>query len=155
MAKKTFHLAALTTLGLLVSAATAQAQKSDKVVKITSESSKIDDDGNQTITLHLAIDKGYHLYANPPKNENFDESKVVVEVKSAAMPQLVKVMYPEGQLLKDKDLGDYRAYEDEATITAQVRRAKGDTGPLTVVIHLYACNDKSCLAGATVKVTVP
>ena len=39
--------------------------KSDSVVKATAAAAKPDADGKQTVTLTLAIDKGWHLYANP------------------------------------------------------------------------------------------
>jgi DsbC/DsbD-like thiol-disulfide interchange protein len=146
--------AGLATLALNAAPAAAQATKSDSVVKIETAADKPDADGKQVVTLKLAIDKGWHLYANPiPK----DFPGIPVEVKFAGKtkPAGFKVDYPEGKEVKDATIGDYKVYEDKAEIKITVQRAKDDAGPLELNVKLQACTDKKCLLPATVKVSVP
>jgi DsbC/DsbD-like thiol-disulfide interchange protein len=134
----------------------AQGKKSDAVVKVTlkADPEKPGADGQQVVTVNLAIDKGWHVYANPVGNKDLESSQTVVKV-SAKNPPQVQMAYPEGKLIKDKDNGDYRTYEDKTAIKATVRRTAGDRGPLEVSITFQACDDKSCLLPATVKLVVP
>jgi DsbC/DsbD-like thiol-disulfide interchange protein len=148
-----FVLAAL-TLAALTSPALARLKKSGDVVKATYEATKADADGNLTITLTLKIDKTYHLYANPVGNDDLADAATVVTVEGKEKPESVKIEYPAGEVVKDKTLGDYKVYEDKVTIKAQVRRAKGDTEPLTVSIKLQACTSSMCLVPDTIKLTV-
>lgn len=146
----------LASLALALAAGTvlAQAKKSDSVVKATATASKLGDDGKQTVTITLDIEKPWHLYANPVENEDVANAQTVVTVASKAKLASVKIAYPAGKLKKDK-LGDYKIYEGKVTIKAEIRRAKGDTGPLEVSIKLQACDAKSCLFPSTVKLNVP
>jgi len=59
---------------------------------------------------------------------------------------------------KDATVGDYKVYEGKVVITAEVERAKGDTGPLKATVKLQACNLEkggTCLLPETVEVKVP
>jgi hypothetical protein len=142
-------------LVLVLAAGAAQAKKSDEVVKATAKADKPDAQGKQTVTLELAIEAPYHLYANPVGNEDLASAATTVKVNAAVKPTNVKVDYPEGKVEKDKVLGDYRIYEGKATIKVHVQRAKDDTSPLEISIKLQACDKSSCLQPGTVKVTVP
>jgi hypothetical protein len=136
----------------------ARAQKSSaSVVKATVTADKIVD-GKQVVTITLAVDKGWHLYANPVGYMDFVESQTSLTITGKARPEDVKVEYPAGKERTDK-IGNekivYKVYEDTVTIKATVQRAKDDTGPLEVVLKFQACSDKQCLLPATVKVPVP
>jgi uncharacterized protein len=146
--------AAVTVAVLLLAAApvSAQIKKSDNVVKVKATADKPDGDGNQTISITLDIDKGWHLYANPIGNETLTAAQTTVKLTSTV--EDVKLIYPPGTLVKDTDVGDYRSYEGKVTIKAQVKRAKGDTKPLNLTVKFQACNNKTCLLPATVKLTV-
>jgi hypothetical protein len=147
----------LTSLALLAAGTLALARpaKSDANVKVTATATKPDAGGNQVLTLNLDIAKPWHLYANPAGNEDLADSQTVVTVSAKEKPEAVKVEYPEGKLVKDPVVGDYRIYEGQVTIKAQVRRAKGDTSPLEVGIRVQTCTDKKCLERATIQVKVP
>ena len=132
----------------------AQATKSDSKVKIASKADKAGSDGKQVVTLTLTIESGWHLYANPVGNEDFDDNKTVVVAPPKSNLEVLKVDYPAGKVIKDKTLGDYKVYEDTITIKAEVRRPKDNTDPIELSLKLQACNDKSCLLPATVKVKV-
>lgn len=148
-------LAAITT-GLLTSAAPvlAQGKKSDSVVKAKATADK-PADGKQVITITLDIDSNYHIYANPVSNPDNESSQTVVSVTGKAKPDSVKVEYPEGKLIKDSLVGDYKIYKGKVTIKATVQRAKNDDGALEVSIKLQACSKTSCLLPATIKLSVP
>jgi uncharacterized protein YyaL (SSP411 family) len=133
------------------------ARKSDAVVKVTAKAdpAKPGDDGKQVVTITLTIEKGWHLYANPPDQEDLESVQTRVSVSSKKELKDVKVEYPEGKEINDKTVGKYKVYEDEVKIKATVERAAGDTGPLEITVKFQSCNDKQCLLPATKKVTVP
>jgi DsbC/DsbD-like thiol-disulfide interchange protein len=149
-----FRIAAVTLAFVtLAGAAHAQLKKSDTVVKAEAKADKVADDGTQVVTITLTIDKGWHLYANPVGNEELTDNQVLVTLSSKNKLQDVKVEYPEGKVVADKTVGDYKTYKGMVTIKAKVTRAKGDTEPLDVAVKIQACDDTTCLAPATVKLT--
>jgi hypothetical protein len=148
-------LACLAILVGLAGTVLAQGKKSDAVVKVQATADKPGADGKQVVTITLNVDASYHIYANPVGNEDLSEAQTVVSITGKVKPEDVKVEYPAGTLIKDKDVGDYKTYEEKVTIKAHVQRAKGDTGPLEVSVKFQACTSKTCLLPATVKVTVP
>jgi uncharacterized protein YyaL (SSP411 family) len=129
-------------------------KKSDSVVKIEAAAEKADADGNQVVTVTITIDKSWHLYANPVPAD-FPGIPTSIAVEAKVKPEIVKVDYPEGKVVKDPLLGDYRVYEDKVRIKATVKRGKGDSRPLELMISVQACSEKQCLLPATVKVKVP
>jgi DsbC/DsbD-like thiol-disulfide interchange protein len=151
-----FRIAALAlALATLGGAAQAQLKKSDTVVKAEAKADKPADDGTQVVSVTLTIDKGWHLYANPVANPELLDNQTIVSVSGKNKLQDVKVAYPDGKLVKDKVVGDYKVYDGTVTVKATVRRARGDTGPLDVTVKVQACSDTLCLAPATVKLSVP
>ena len=143
-------IAALALLVALVVPVSARPKGSDGVVKATATASKPDADGKETVTITLTIDPKYHLYANPVGNPDFDSNQVVVSFKNGTAS---KIAYPAGVVKEDKIVGDYKIYKGKATITAVVKRAK-PTDPIAVDIKVAACDKSSCLAPATIKVSV-
>jgi hypothetical protein len=132
--------------------ASAQATKSESVVKIDARADEPRADGSQLVTFTLDIEKPWHLYANPvPKDFPGIPTAITFE---KASPKDVKIEYPAGVLVKDAIVGDYKVYEGKMTIKATVQRAKGDRTPMDVTIQIQACNDKLCLLPAMVKVQV-
>jgi len=133
----------------------AQGKKSDSVVKATAKAEKPDADGKQTVTITIAVDKGWHIYANPVGLDDLASAQTNVTINAKSKPQEVKVTYPAGTLVKDKTVGDYKVYSDTVTIKANVVRAKDDASPLDVSIKVTACTEAKCLLPATIKVSVP
>jgi uncharacterized protein YyaL (SSP411 family) len=130
------------------------AKKSDSVVKIQAKGDKPNADGIQKVTLTIAIDEGWHLYANPlPKD--FPGLPVTVTANAKTKPADVKVDYPKGKPVKDELVGDHHVYEKEATIQVTVRRAKNDDSPLEISVQVQACTKDKCLLPGVVKLTVP
>jgi DsbC/DsbD-like thiol-disulfide interchange protein len=135
-------------------------RKSGDVVKVVAEAGKIDDDGKQTVTLTVTIDKPWHIYANPVGVEDLSAAATVVDITGEKKPQSVKVHYPAGKVIKDSTVGDYKIYEDKVVIKVDVQRAKGDTGALKAKIKVSACQTDekgggTCLEPGTVEVKVP
>ena len=135
-------------------AAPGQGKKSDSAVKAQATATKLGDNGKQTVTITLEIDPKYHLYANPVGLEDFKDNETTVSVTAKNKPQSVTVDYPPGETKKDKTVGDYKIYKKTVTIKATVQRAKGDTGPLDVVIKVQACDEKACLMPGKIKLSV-
>jgi DsbC/DsbD-like thiol-disulfide interchange protein len=141
------------TLVALPGSVSAQGKKSDSVVKVTASADKPTAAGQQTVTINLAIEKGWHIYANPVGLEDFADNQTVVKFTGKE----AKIDYPAGKLEIDKVVGSYRVYEDKVAIKAVVKRGK-DTGPLEFTVRLQACSSGAggrCLLPATIKATVP
>jgi DsbC/DsbD-like thiol-disulfide interchange protein len=129
----------------------AAGKKSDAHVKVTATADKPAADGTQVITVNLAIDKGWHAYANPAGNDAAIPTKVTVEGKKA---DEVKVDYPPpGKSVPDPD-GNLLIWEDSAAIKVTVRRSSDDS-PLKLKVKFQTCSDKTCLQPATVELSVP
>jgi hypothetical protein len=158
---KSVREARLPVLGLLAGLAlaacaadaAAQAKKSDAVVKAAAKADKPGPDGKQTVTLTLAVERPWHLYANPSGNKDLADNETTVTAGGKA--KVEKVEYPAGKTIKDAVVGDYKVYEGTVTIKVHLRRAPNDSAPLDLQVKLQACNDKTCLLPATLKVAVP
>jgi DsbC/DsbD-like thiol-disulfide interchange protein len=147
-------LCTLACVLLTAAGASALALKSDSKVKVTATADKPGSDGKQVVTVTLDIDNGWHAYANPVGSSDFPGLPTTVTITAGQKPEKVTVEYPKGKMMKDDVSGAYFVYEGKTTIKAVVQRAKGDTSPLDVAVRVQACNDKSCLQPATVKLTV-
>ncbi len=155
-------LAALSA-GLALSAGSAPAAPptSESVVKAAAVAGQPGPDGKQVVTLTLAINKGWHIYANPVGWDGAVAGQTVVTVKANGELADVKVNYPPGKEATTEDIDangkkvrvHYFIYEDKATIPITVTRAKGDDSPLELTIAVQACNEDSCLLPKKLKVT--
>jgi uncharacterized protein len=132
--------------------ARAQSKKSDSVVRIKAEADKPNSDGTTTVHLSLTIDKGWHIYANPVGQEDLADTATTVTGSGATKVESVE--YPVGKPIKDKVLGTYKVYEDQATIKVKARRPAGG-GPIDLNVKVQSCNETKCLVPAIVKVTIP
>ena len=129
--------------------------KSDTKVKVTASATKPNAAGKQTVTVTLVPDNGWHAYPNPVGNDLLSANKTVVSVFVKGKATTAKIEYPAGTLKKDKDIGEYRIYDEKTQIKAVVQRDPGDATPLEVNVSFFACDEKNCLPGASVKLTVP
>jgi DsbC/DsbD-like thiol-disulfide interchange protein len=147
-------LAALAAL-LVFSAAPSDAggKKSDSKVKISADAAKPDAAGKQLVTVHIAIEDGWYIYANPVENKDFEENRTIISAVAGKKEIDAKVVYPAG---KKKSLGDinYAVYTDKVTIQVELVRPAG--APVTLHVRISACNVKGiCYLPATVKVELP
>lgn len=129
-------------------------EKSDSKVKVTAKAEKVGADGMQKVKVTIAIDKSWYIYANPVKSEDFEENATRITFLKGKDKLKATVDYPVG---KTKELGKIRfnIYEGTVTIDAVVKRAMGDTGPMTVAVDVNSCSGGTCLAPGTVRVMVP
>jgi hypothetical protein len=147
-------LLALDTVDSLQAQALGDKTSAGKV-KAQATATKPDASGKQVITVTLDIDKGWHLYANPPDNKIVADAQTVVTVKTPVKPQSVDVKYPPGSRYFDEVAKEtFKVYEGRVMIRAIVQRAAGDTGPLQVLVKVNACNRNTCLKEATITVPV-
>ena len=133
----------------------AAAQKSDAKVKVKASVDKPGDQGRQTITLEVAIEPGWHIYANPVLSDYFKGGQTTL--KAAGKAKLEKVEYPKGTRRKDSDpsIGEYAIYEGKITLKATVLRPAGE--PLALDLRVMACSDEKmqCLLPGTVAIKIP
>jgi uncharacterized protein YyaL (SSP411 family) len=131
-------------------------KKSDSVVKVTANVTpeKPGADGKQVVTVTLIVDKGWHIYANPPGLEDLIPVQTTVSVRAKNKLDEVKIEYPEGTVMPDSVLGKYRIYENKVSLKAMIRRAPGANEPLEVTVKFQACSDR-CLLPATKTFTLP
>lgn len=114
----------------------AQGKGSESVVKATATVSK---SGEGTILkLRFAVEKGWHIYANPPGNEDLKPVATTVKLLGGANGEIA---YPAGKLVIDPVVGNYRVYED----AEEIRVKLAAPGPVKVQVSFQACNEKSCL----------
>ncbi len=152
------YLPAIFVLSLVFLASPARwaeaAKTSKDLVKATATASKPDANGKQEITIELAIESPFHLYANPVENEDYKPIQTVVTLAAKEALQDVKITYPEGKLKKEKDMATtYKIYEGKVTIKATAKRKAGDASPIEVNIAVQACDDNKCLPQGDVKIT--
>jgi hypothetical protein len=124
-------------------------------VKLSASAGKPDDDGRQVVTVTMEIEKPWYAYANPVDNEELAAGQTHVRIAGPkGKLEEVKVVYPPG---KEKKLGKdtFKVYEGKVSIVSQVRRARGDTGPLEVTVEYMTCNPEGqCLPPEKVKLKV-
>lgn len=152
--------AVLCVLALFVTAGNSwslEALKKPKdYVKATASATKIDDSGNQTVTITMTIEKGWYIYANPVNNDEFKNIQTLINVKAQKDLVNVKIQYPAGKTHEDKDVGNYSVYEDKVTIPVIVQRTAGDVSPLEVEVIFNTCNVKGvCLRKDSYTFTLP
>jgi uncharacterized protein len=129
-------------------------KKTESIVKVKAKADKPATDGTQTVTVTLTIEKGWHVYANPPGNDDLKSSQTIITVNGADKPTTTKTTYPKSKKIKDALVGDYEIYEGTAEVKVTIKRALGSNGLLEASVKCQACNDKSCLPAATIKVKV-
>lgn len=141
---------------VVVASSTAGGRKSDSEVKIKATATPVDASGKQEVVLTLDINKGWHLYANPVGNEEFESARTQVKIDSKSAPATVKIDFPKGNVHTDKTVGKLNVYQGKVEIRASVQRAQGDQSPLDVSLKFMACGDENgqCLLPANVKLQV-
>jgi hypothetical protein len=109
-------------------------------------------DGLEKFTVSITVAKGWHIYANPVGNDKLAESATVVELRAEGAKMTIHTpSYPKG-VEKKGELGDYKVYEGSLGIEIEVVHDEVKDRKLTARVKLTACNDKVCLAPATITV---
>lgn len=123
-------------------------------VKLTATASKVDKEGRQVVTIKLKVNKDWHAYANPVKNELLEAAQTTIEIKTGKKLDAT-IAYPQGKKVIDGK-ESYYIYEGDVEILATFKRPTGDTAPLEVKVNFMTCNDKTgiCLPPESVVVQV-
>lgn len=109
------------------------------------------------VVVNLQIKEGWHVYANPVGAENLIPTTVDL---AADQPLAVtKVEYPTGEAKVLASSGDEKVsvYEGQASIKVRLRLkddAKAMPGSIDLKVRYQACNDRSCLAPASLAVPI-
>ncbi len=101
--------------------------------------------------MTLEIAKGWHAYANPVGNPDLVSSQTLVAFSAGGKPVPAKVVYPDGVLIKDNVVGNYKVFEGTITITATIDRP---SGPVEAAVTIQTCTETMCLLQSTVKLKV-
>jgi uncharacterized protein len=120
------------------------------------EGAKLVPGGEVNVVLTVMIQKGWHLYANPIEVENLKPTTVVLGPGSPAT--IAKVDYPKGDLkLLAGSTEKVPVYEGTITFNARIRlddSVKAGSITLPLRVRYQACNDRSCLAPASLDVSL-
>jgi thiol:disulfide interchange protein DsbD len=113
--------------------------------------------GTFHVAVHLSIESGWHVQANPPSDEMFIATALTLEPTDGLVPGTVR--YPEGAKLEAPALGGtLQVFNDGAIFGAEVRVA-ADASPGKHVLHgsvIYqACDERTCLFPKTVALEFP
>jgi thiol:disulfide interchange protein len=130
--------------------------QSPQVVKVAASLDSSAGEGNKAaVVVRLAIDKGYHINANPASASYL----IPVEVTMAPADGVSfgKPVYPAGKETKFAFQAEPLAvYED--TVTVRVPITTGASGTATAKlsgsVRYQACNDQACLFPTTAKFSV-
>ncbi len=104
----------------------------------------IADDGTQTITVALNIDKGWMIYSNTPGIDDLEDVRTVLCVSGERNVEQLRVEYPAGVEIKNKLIGAYKIYTDSVVVRAKIRRLKGDRLPVTLTSQYYPTDGRTC-----------
>ncbi len=138
-------------LACVVGNTVVAAPTSEDNVKFTVKADK-PVNGKQVVTLTMEVANGWHAYANPVGPEAFASIQTTVTFTSGGKPVAAKIVYPEGKLVKDKDVGDYKTYEGTVTIKATIDRPP--TGAVEASVLVQTCTETKCLPTAKIKLKV-
>ncbi|MDR3637686.1 MAG: DUF255 domain-containing protein [Isosphaeraceae bacterium] len=106
------------------------------------------------VTVTVTLKKGWHIYANPTSDDLKPTTLVVAPDQDAT---LVKVTYPAGESKQLVSTGDAKVavYEGRVVLAAQVKLGQGPPpDALKLQLRYQACDDRACLAPATLAVPV-
>ncbi len=111
--------------------------------------------GELDMIVTLFVKEGWHVYANPTGAAFLKPTTVTLPAGQPAT--LAEVRYPPGTATLATLGSDEKAsvYAGEVKLTARVRLdAQAQPGPLTLNLKVayQACNDRACLAPATLSV---
>jgi thioredoxin:protein disulfide reductase len=135
--------------------ASALAQSSASVVKVSQSSVKVKKGGAAAGTITLTIDGGYHINSNRPSE------KYLIPTTLKLLPlagfTVGGVVYPKAKLQKftfsEKPLS---VYEGQVVLKFNVRAgAAAGSQTLKGKLTIQACNDQQCLRPQTVDVNIP
>ncbi len=109
------------------------------------------------VDLRLTIKENYHIYANPAGSDDVIPTVVTLAPGSGATLETVRYPAGESKILAASGPAKVIVYEKSAAPTVRIRLGLDvPPGPFTVhlKVRYQACDDKACLAPATLDVPV-
>ena len=123
------------------------AKGSESVVKTTASIKS--EGGASVLVVRLEVEKGWHVYANPPGN---DDLKPVATLVTVSGQPKAEPAYPQGKQVIAPVVGNYRVYEGTEEI--RIKLPTQPAGAVKVTVSFQACNEKSCLQPAKISLEV-
>jgi uncharacterized protein len=105
----------------------------------------------------VAIEKGWHIYANPAGPPEMKPTTLDLETQPGGVVRLISVKYPAGESRVLESLGTEKValYEGNVELTLRLKLADdARPGPCKVSLKLsyQACNDRLCQAPARLEI---
>jgi len=127
------------------------------VVKVLPEEVTVEPGGTADARVHLTVDKGFHVNANPPSFSYLKATEL--EVKPDAGISISFIKYPD-PLTRSFEFAEkpIAVYEGETQITVRLKAdqtAKSGRTNLAATLRVQACDEKVCYAPGTKEVTIP
>jgi DsbC/DsbD-like thiol-disulfide interchange protein len=107
------------------------------------------------VEVVVRIKKGWHIYANPAVPEDLKPTTLTLVPGQDA--ELVKVTYPKGEakVLASSGEAKVSVYEGDVSLSARVKLGPSlQAQDLKFQLRYQACDDRACLAPATLSVSV-
>jgi hypothetical protein len=147
------HILLLAIIGLL--SASALAQSSATVVKVSPAAVKVKKGGSAATTVTLDIDGGYHINSNRPSEVYLIPTTLKIQPQGGLTAGAV--IYPKAKLQKfsfsQKALS---VFEGRVVLKFNLRAgAAAASQTLKGKLTIQACNDQQCLRPQTVDVNIP
>jgi thioredoxin:protein disulfide reductase len=127
------------------------------VVKAVPQRVEISAGGSGELIVHLTIENGYHVNANPPTYPYLKATELVIAPASGISAGTVK--YPPALNRKFPFAKQPLAvYEGETEIKAALKADKSATKgqqSLSGILRIQACDDQVCYPPGTIDLTIP
>ncbi|MDH3524359.1 MAG: DUF255 domain-containing protein [Acidobacteriota bacterium] len=107
----------------------------------------LDDAGDGEVTVRLDVAAGWHVYAAEPG----DESLIGTRVEATGVDRMELDMPPGTAWQPDPRQPPIRVYQGTLELPGRVFAAREDA---SVEIHFQACDDRRCLAPATIRLAL-
>lgn len=122
-------------------------QNAEFPVKMTIKAGNRAVDSKQRIVVTLDIQDSYYVHANPSGNDDLVALELVGKISQKEKPAVAKFVYPKGEMIVDKIVGNYFIYRGKLDIEIVVGRPKDDTEPITVSFLVRPFDARGCLWG--------
>jgi hypothetical protein len=142
-------------LAIIFLSATALAQSSASVVKVSASNVNVKKGGSATAVVTLNIQGGYHINSNRP-SESYLIATALRLTKANGLT-LGTVIYPKAKLQKFSFSEKPLSVFDGQSVLKFTVRAGAAAASQTVKgkLTIQACNDEQCLRPQTVDVSIP
>ena len=154
---KIISLIVFLTLGLVMGSEKDSPQ-SPKIVTIRTVDQLIVKPGERVqTTIEVTVKKGYHVQANPVRDENLIPTRLEMKPHKGIIPD--RPIYPAGKSFRLKDTSeDLSTYDGTFVIRLAIKvLASAQPGDrlLEGKLHYQACDSLQCLFPRSVSVTIP